>query len=72
MSTETRTTGTRLRWRIAGILDHLPGQCWSDLVNWALGWTKGEKRTPWSPVTSTCRRDLEATGTCYCGKLRRP
>lgn len=62
----------RLRWWVATQLNRLPGQCWADLVTWALGWHKGEKHTPWSPVTSVCRRDLAANGGCYCGKLRPP
>jgi len=44
----------RLRWRIARTVNRLPGQCWSDLVMWAL----------------KHRGDLARTGTCYCGKLR--
>lgn len=68
----------RVRWRIATQLNRLPGQCWADLVTWALGWRKEDpyltwtERSPWSPVTGTCRLDLKATGACYCGKLRQP
>lgn len=66
----------RMRWRIAALLNLLPGQCWADLVTWALGWHKGERGTgrrwPWQPAGDACRRDLAANGTCYCGKLRQP
>jgi hypothetical protein len=61
----------RLRWWIATQLNRMPGQCWANLVVWALGW-KGEKRMPWRPSTATCRRDAAANGSCYCGKLRQP
>jgi hypothetical protein len=57
------------RWQVAYLLNRLPNQCWADLVTWALGWHKGEKRTPWSPMRM-CRRDMAETGTCYCGKIR--
>ena len=53
-----------LRWRVARLLDWLPGQCWADLVFWAAGNT--DRRNPWSPATSTCRTNLP----CYCGKFR--
>lgn len=55
-----------LRWRIATLLDKLPGQCWADLVFWA----HGDRRWPWSPMMSTCRADFERCGACWCGKLR--
>lgn len=67
MSTKTVE---RARWRIAYLLNWLPGQCWADLATWALGWHKGEKRLPWSPAGSVCRADVARTGNCYCGKLR--
>lgn len=60
----------RLRWWTATQLNRLPGQCWADLVTWALGWHKGEKRSPWSPAGAACRSDLVANGYCYCGKQR--
>jgi hypothetical protein len=61
----------RLRWWLAAQLDRLPGQCWADLVSWALAWDAGDKRSPWSPQGAMCRSDAAETGTCYCGKLRR-
>lgn len=61
--------GKYLRWWIADQLNRLPGQCWPNLVSWALDWDR-EKRSPWSPVDSVCRRDAAVNGTCYCGKLR--
>lgn len=60
-------TGTRSRWRIAALLNRLPGQCWTELVTWALGW---RGLNPWSPIDRTCRTDLARNGECYCGKLR--
>ena len=69
MGTQARVAGVgrRVRWWIAGQLGHIPGQCWSRLVDWAIGWRK----SPWSPVNATCRSDLAATGSCYCGRLRK-
>ena len=61
---------SKLRWWIAAQLDRLPGQCWADLVTWALDWPPRDSRLPWRPATSTCRLDAEQCGACYCGKLR--
>lgn len=61
---------SRLRWWIAYQLNRLSGQCWTDLVIWALGWKAGEQRTPWSPQGPMCRLDAAQNGACYCGKLR--
>jgi hypothetical protein len=63
----------RLRWRIAYLMNRLPGQCWADLVQWAVTERREhlERRLPWRPV-GACRVDLARTGTCYCGKLGRP
>lgn len=58
----------RLRWRIAALVEKLPGQCWSGLADWQLG----TRRFPWAPISDMCRRDLERCGACYCGKLRTP
>ncbi len=69
-----RTLSGDLRWRIAVLLDKLPGQCWADLVWWAVRPAGGRylgPKSPWSPMTSTCRAD-GADGGCYCGKLRSP
>jgi hypothetical protein len=63
-----RPTRQRIKWTVAGLLDKLPGQCWADLVFWVFG----DRRNPWSPMTSTCRTDFERRGACYCGKLRQP
>ena len=61
----------RLRWRIARLLDRLPGQCWADLVTWALNDDPDEHKIwkPSSPMGSTCREDAARVGSCYCGKL---
>jgi hypothetical protein len=61
---------TKIRLRIASILDRLPGQCWADLVQWSL--RLGDRRSPWSPIGWSCRADAARCGTCYCGKLRAP
>lgn len=55
-----------MRWKIAALMNRLPGQCWADLVAFALG----DRRSPWQPVTWMCEKDMRRTGTCYCGKLR--
>lgn len=62
-----------LRWRIADLLNKLPGQCWTELVCWVQR-DRHEglrSRLPWRPVTPTCRSDA-LDGACYCGKLRQP
>lgn len=58
----------RLRWRIAYHLDRLRGQCWVDLVTWALDGIR--KRG--LPFTSSerCQEDARSCGACYCGKFR--
>lgn len=65
----------KLRWRIAWLLDKLPGQCWADLVSWVLR-DRRDRRDypigPWSPMGPSCRNDLARSGACYCGKLRAP
>ncbi len=67
------------RWRVAQLMDELPGQCWSDLVEWALRrheddpdtpWNDAVRRLPWRPITGGCHEDKDRCGTCYCGKLR--
>lgn len=66
----------RLRWRIAELLNRLPGQCWSGLVDWVLYIWRDDPdlRTaiPWRPIGDMCRRDFAQCGSCYCGKLRTP
>lgn len=57
----------KLRWWVVSQLNRLPGQCWTDLVLWALG---SDRALPWSPIGSACRTDLARTGACYCHKLR--
>lgn len=67
------------RWRIATLLDKLPGQCWCDLVEWALRRHEDEPDTPWNDLvrrvplrrqTETCFDDAQTVGTCYCSKVR--
>jgi len=60
----TAPDNRRWRWRLAILLDRIPGMCWADLVTWALGW----RRNPWARRTSACRADEARSGCCYCGK----
>lgn len=62
----------RTRWRIADLLNRLPGQCWADLATWALYGPEPGRRWPWAPNTPGCREDAARTGCCYCGKLTDP
>lgn len=57
--------GERIRWTIAYWLNKLPGQCWTELVMFGLGY----RRNPWSPIDSACRGDAARCGVCYCGKI---
>jgi len=65
-----RIVPEKLRWRIAYLLNRLPGQCWADLVCWVQ--YRSHSRSPWSPIDSNCRGDRDRTGRCYYGKLGRP
>jgi hypothetical protein len=64
----------RLRWWIVDRVNRIPGQCWADLVMWAMrdrrdkGWGF-HASMPWQPVGEGCRRDAERNGRCYCGTL---
>lgn len=59
------TTGSGARWKVAGLLNRLPGMCWSQLVDWVLG-TVRLRETRQSDV---CRSDAARCGTCYCGTI---
>lgn len=63
--TRVLATGSRARWKVAGILNRLPGMCWANLVSWVL-YSKPlrETRQDWA-----CRQDAASCGTCYCGKI---
>lgn len=68
--------GKRIRWRIAHLLDRLPGQCWTELVCWALDGMRAARRAgnnplPWRPIGESCRRDaiVSGDGCCYCAKI---
>ena len=73
---DTTKTIERLRWRIARLVDKLPGQCWADLVAWVLDGPReamkaDESPLPWRPQTWTCRANFYGDlGSCYCGKLK--
>lgn len=69
------------RWRVAALADKLPGQCWADLVSWALRHHEDDHDTPfWDAVrrvplrrqTDSCRSDFARNGVCYCARLRTP
>lgn len=63
---------TRFRFWIAALTDRwLPGQCWADLVMWALDrGPRGEHGVlPWKPQSGGCRADAARCGRCYCGKV---
>lgn len=72
MSTSKRMK--RLRWKIARLMDKLPGQCWTDLVCWVLYRRRFEggirEVLPWRPVQPSCLQPADER--CYCGKLRAP
>lgn len=57
--------GSHARWKAANLLNRLPGMCWSQLVDWALG-TVRLRETRQSDV---CRSDAARCGTCYCGTI---
>jgi hypothetical protein len=68
MTSTTRHLVTdRLRWRIAELLNRLPGQCWTNLVMWANRST--DQRIPWQPIDWACRADAARNGACWCGKF---
>lgn len=68
-TTKIRDLRYRARYKIAELLDRLPGQCWADLVFWVMG--DSTSASPWSP-SRTCREDMQRAGSCYCGKWRLP
>lgn len=66
----SRSRETR-RFAAAGLVDKIPGQCWSQLVDWVLTEEPKEfPRLPWAPQSDVCRTDVARVGSCYCGKLR--
>lgn len=67
------------RWRVAQVVDKLPGQCWSDLVEWALRRHEDDPDTPWNDLTRRvpmrrqgegCFDGARRNGACYCAKVR--
>lgn len=66
-----------LRWTVAHHANRLPGQCWAELVEWALGWHRDDPGTWWNNLVrrapirrqTSCVDDMARTGACYCGKL---
>lgn len=64
----------RLKWRIADLVNRLPGQCWADLVMWAMSDepvrdTGLRAALPWRPIGKRCIEDAQASGRCYCGTV---
>ena len=64
----------KARWFIAERANrHLPRQCWSDLVMWAMRDPKDDPDwrcdLPWRPIGEICRKGAQDCGRCYCGKL---
>lgn len=64
-----RTLGVPVKWRwwLAQKVDKLPGQCWSDLAEYGLGWSL----LPWAPSKGKCVKSAQESGcgSCYCGKV---
>lgn len=60
----------KLRWRIVALVGRMPGQCWADLVPWALYGPEPERRLPWAPTVARCREDANRVGSCYCNKIQ--
>ena len=71
------------RWRVATLADKLRGQCWADLVSWALRHHEDDPDTPWNDLKRRapwrgqdrssaygCYADARRNGTCYCAKVR--
>lgn len=56
-----------IKWKIAHLLDKLPGTCWANLATWA-AWDTPTRdarfRQDWM-----CRADADC-GSCYCGKVK--
>lgn len=55
------------RWRLAHLLDRLPGRCWGDLGYWA---ANGDGFPPLRRNNRECRKDVPRCGTCWCGKFQ--
>lgn len=67
-----KTIRERVRWRLVRMINLLPGQCWADLVTWALDGPRQQGWVPLQPIGEACRADAARTGTCYCGRLLGP
>lgn len=63
----------RIRWWIAETLDRRrPATCWADLASWAMRTDGYRLRDAARPRRSTCQRDIDDNGGCWCGKVRAP
>lgn len=67
----SKTLVVKARWKIAGALNRLPFTCWANLVSWTLGSRPLIDRANGDDmrIDSMCRRDADACGRCYCGKI---
>lgn len=69
-----RRSGTgdnrRWRWHLAGLVNRLPGMCWSSLAMWAMA--DDQRRLRDCHVDANCHGDMERLGGCYCGNLSGP
>lgn len=64
------------RWRVAELMNQLPGQCWADLVTWAMESNRDaiERADGWrgalpNQSNRLCGPPSESC-VCYCGKVR--
>ncbi len=74
---QSGSTTPRWRWWVAERVDHLPGQCWSGLVHWAMGLDHEDLplvdrlRLPWRTQVASCEDSARDYGGCYCSKVMR-
>lgn len=59
-----------VRWPIADLLNRSPRHCWSNLVDWALGWSQDS--SPFVGGGDSCRAEslIHRDACCYCGKFK--
>jgi hypothetical protein len=58
---------SRIRWKIAGLLNRLPWFCWADLVSWALN-GKVKPLPEYVSNARECQSEGE-TSNCWCAKF---
>ena len=57
----------RLRWKLWSLVTHLPRVCQSNAHTAVVLTHPDRNRNPF--IDGACRRDLAATGSCWCMKL---